>query len=166
MAAPRAFWIAYGASWAVFAGMAVGGVALLADGQPDGILEHQSAGSAARAASIHASWAQFGRTELAQALMAMDFVFIGLSFLACVIGGLWLWRAGGRTLGAAVLLGGLIAYGTDLTETTAQALQLFSVGPDEGLARLAKAMVAPKLWAYGIAQVGLLIGVARFRPKG
>lgn len=161
----RPFWVLLALAWVVFALMAAGEFALKASGQPFGILDHQSAGTAARAAQIQQSWAESGRLVLAQCLVALDFIFIALSALACSLGGWSLIRQGVRALGGVALIGASAAFATDLLETANQALQLFGSAPSDAQAGQAKAMVEPKLTAYVVGNGALCAGLVLRRLK-
>lgn len=166
MAMSRAFWIAFGAAWAVFALMALGNQMAVVPGvAPGGILDHQVAGTAARVGAIQEAW-RGGETWMGvQALFVLDFIFIPLAALAAVLGGVAMLKGGLRALGLAALAGGVISAGTDLTETVAQAMQLWGAGPSDQLAGLAKSMSEPKMAAYVVANGAILAGLVLRRLK-
>ncbi|ANI79262.1 hypothetical protein [Sphingobium sp. EP60837] len=53
---------------------------------PNGIIDHQLAGSAERVDDIHASWSAAGVDSIATASMMIDLLFIGVSASAGVLG--------------------------------------------------------------------------------
>lgn len=164
--APRAFWITFAAACTVLAVMAVGNMLVAVPGVvPGGILDHQAAGNAARVDDIQRAWRSEAPPFAPHVLMVLDFVFIPLAAAAACLGGLSLWRRGVRALGAVAMLAGLAAAGLDLTETGAQAIQLWRDAGDDGLARLAAALVEPKLTAYVVANGALLAGMVLSRQK-
>jgi hypothetical protein len=150
----------------LFAIMAAGNPLITVAGAvPNGIIDHQTAGAAARVAEIHLAWKAEGGWLAAQALIALDLAFIPAAFVAFCVGAKSLWGKRARALAGAAFFGGTAAFVTDLTETGAQAWQVFVAGPDDGLAGLAAGMVEPKLAAYVVAVGALLAGAVLARLK-
>ena len=134
-----------------------------------GIVEHQSAGSAARVDQIQAQWSAAGRRPLAIVAMLGDLVFIGIYGWGSWIAGRSFMALGGlvRIIGALVAIAAMIFLLTDYTETL---LQLFQLLRNEGSDRLAgiAATVRPiKTVAWIVTFLGVIAAVAirRFAPS-
>ena len=74
------------------------GAPLAIDGVPEGILDHQAAGSAVEVNRIQGLWQSAGLTSTARNAMIADLVFIGVFGTGCVLGGLYYRRAQVRWL--------------------------------------------------------------------
>ena len=115
---------------------------------PEGIVAHQTAGSAARVDYIQSEWALAGVYESAMVAMIADFFFIILFGLGSLMAGDYYRRHGKgwlRTIGIVTAIAAVIFLASDLTETIMQFQQLRAGQGDDEMAALAKAMHYPKL---------------------
>lgn len=154
----RPFWIPFAAGWALFVFMASTNSRLATAASPNGILDHQSAGTAARVDEIQHAWAAAGSLGFAQLSMGLDLVFIGLVTIGALVACALIWR---RASGALKLFAGLtalawLAFGaTDYTETIAQVVQAHSAGADN-LAGLAASVGLVKSVSFVAGNVALI----------
>ncbi len=126
---------------------------------PGGILDHQSAGNAARVNAIQEAWAAAGLLDQARIAMAVDLVFIWAYSLAAMNGGRTFRDKENRTLsvlGWIALGSASIFFLTDLGETSAQVYQLNRFEGSDGLALIASSLGPPKLVSF-FASLGALV---------
>ena len=118
---------------------------------PEGIVDHQTAGSAARVDYIHRQWSDAGVYRNAFTAMVSDLGFIVLYSLGSLFGGFYFRRAGHRTLrmiGWALIASAIVFFASDMTETTLQLQQVMAGKGDDAKADLAAAMMYPKLVSW------------------
>ena len=124
----RNFWIFWGGGLALFAYLVISGGALETAVAPNGILDHQSAATAARVNAIQQSWVSAGVLDLARWGMIADLVFVTLYMSGGIIGGRLIWqRAKSPTLKKLGLLCVLVYFifgMSDYLETVCQLVQL------------------------------------------
>lgn len=160
----RNFWIFWGGGLAVFGILIATSGPLMTDVAPQGILDHQSAGTAERVNAIHQSWAAIDRMNFAKWSMIGDILFITLYMSGGIIGGRLIWQqAKSPTLKKVGLLCVLtyFLFGlTDYVETISQLVQLVrDQGSDilAGTAELARP-VKTIAWITGtVAMIAALI---------
>ncbi len=157
-------------NWRTFGVLWLGGLGILmvllsvgselyTEAAPRGILDHQSAGTAARIDEIQKSWAAIGKLSFAKYAMAADLVFIGLYSLGGVLGGWLVWsearssslRRVGALSVAAYLLFGLLDYG----ETLSQFAQLLAETGNDSLAAIAANLQPPKFVAFAVSIIAM-----------
>ncbi|MEO0872411.1 MAG: hypothetical protein AAFY19_10740 [Pseudomonadota bacterium] len=149
-------WLAGLAAFAITIAL---GAPLAIDGVPEGILDHQAAGSAVEVNRIQGLWQSAGLTSTARNAMMADLVFIGVFGTGCVLGGLYYRRAPAGWLaliGYAALVSGTLFLATDYAETIAQFIQLLAGEGDAGLARLAAFCQQVKVVSFLVAFVSIL----------
>ena len=149
-------WLAGLAAFAITIAL---GAPLAIDGVPEGILDHQAAGSAAEVNRIQGLWQTAGLTSTARNAMIADLVFIGVFGTGCVLGGLYYRRAQVRWLasvGYAALISGTLFVATDYAETIAQFIQLLAREGDDSLAQFAAFCQPIKVISFIIAFVSIL----------
>ena len=118
---------------------------------PAGIVDHQTAQTAARVDFIQREWADAGVYRNAFTAMVSDCVFIVLYSLGSVLAGLYFLRAKHRSLrivGVATLVAAIVFFASDMTETVLQIQQLVAAKGDDGKAAMAAAMHVPKLASW------------------
>lgn len=118
---------------------------------PEGIVDHQTATTAARVDAIQQAWAEAGVYRDAYTAMLSDFGFILLYGIGSLLGGLYFLRTGQGTLrwiGWALTASAVVFLASDLTETTMQIQQLAAGEGDDAKAHLAAAMHYPKLISW------------------
>lgn len=124
---------------------------LALDNVPQGIVDHQVAGTAARVDFIQREWAVAGVYRTALTAMASDFAFILLFGLGSLMGGCYFRRGSShalRIIGNVLLLSAVVFLASDLIETTMQVRQLLSGKGDDTMAATAAAMHYPKLASW------------------
>lgn len=124
---------------------------LTIDTVPQGIVDHQVAGNAARVDYVQREWSAAGLYRTAFTAMMSDFAFILLFGFGSLLGGLYFRRssrASVRRIGAALLVSALVFLAADLTETTLELQQLLAGKGDDGKAAIAAAMHYPKLVSW------------------
>ncbi len=143
---------------------------LALDSVPQGIVDHQVAGTAARVDFIQREWAAAGVYRNAFTAMLSDIVFILLYGFGSLLGGLYFLRSARRSLrriGAVLAIAALVFLASDLTETTLQLLQLAAAKGEDARAAIAAAMHYPKLASWIACFVlplnGLLLDRAALR---
>lgn len=163
MSLRKAFLLFWVGGLFVFAIVIAIGLPLGIPGVPEGILDHQAAGTAARVNEIHGSWAAEGLLRTAKFAMAADLVFIGIYGLGSVLGGWYYWRTGlgvVKVLGIAVFFAGLVFLFTDYGETIAQFFQLMRDKGGNRLAGFAATMQPIKMVAWMVTFFGVIIAFA------
>ena len=162
----RAFWMPFAAGWALFAFLAATNARLATPASPMGILDHQSAATAARVDAIQGAWAAAGSLGFAQLSMALDLAFIGLVTAGGLIGSAMIARRAGaavlRVFALAVAAAWVVFGVTDYAETIAQVVQVHSAGSDT-LAGLAASMGPAKSISFVLGTPGLLGALIWFR---
>lgn len=157
-------------NWRNFGILWLGGLGILAvllsigdelftQAAPRGILDHQSARTAARVDEIQQSWAAIGKLQFAKYVISADLVFIFSYSLGGIIGGWLLWKESSslslRRLGALVGIA-YIAFGLlDSAETLSQFAQIISERGSDTLAAIAAFVQPPKFLAFGVGFVAL-----------
>lgn len=124
---------------------------LVLDTVPQGIVDHQIAGSAARVDYIQREWASAGVYGAALVAMVSDFAFILLYGSGSLMGGLYFRRTGRRAvrlLGSVIVVSAIVFLASDLAETTMELLQLLAGQGDDTRAAIAAAMHYPKLVSW------------------
>lgn len=124
---------------------------LTLDTVPQGIVDHQVAGTAARVDYIQREWSAAGVYRTALTAMASDIAFIVLYGLGSLLGGLYFRRQGHgtvRLIGNVLILSAVVFLASDLTETTLQMQQLMAGRGVDTKAMLAAAMHYPKLVSW------------------
>lgn len=93
--------------------------------------------------------------------MLSDLVFIVIYGIGAVLGGLWLGRQRGavRIIGLLVAIAGAVFLVTDLTETTAEIVQLWRFQGDDGLAALAAGVRPIKMATWIASFLGVIVGL-------
>lgn len=137
---------------------------------PGGILDHQSAGSAAEVDRIQQAWIAAGLYERARTAMIGDLVFIGVYGLGAWYGGLAFMEhpaAKMRRLGMMVVAASALFVLSDYTETFAQVIQLLERRGSDNLAGVAAWVRPIKIAAWLVTFGGILAGLAvrRFSPR-
>ena len=129
---------------------------------PDGILDHQSAGTAEVVNRIQNAWAEAGVLEMAEMAMIADLVFIGIYAYGSWQGGRAIrQRAGGavRGIGTLVCAAAVVFLITDYGETIAQLIQLLNRQGSDGLAGFAALLQPIKVAAWITTFIGILAGM-------
>lgn len=137
---------------------------------PGGILDHQSAGSAAQVDAIQQAWSIAGLHDRALTAMIGDLVFIGVYGLGAWYGGLAFMEhpaAKMRRLGMMVVAASALFVVSDYTETLAQVIQLLERRGSDNLAGVAAWVRPIKIAAWLVTFGGILAGLAvrRFSPR-
>ena len=138
------------------------GAPLVIEGVPQGILDHQAAGSAAEVNRIQGLWEAAGLTATARGAMIADLVFIGIFGAGCVLGGLYYRSARApwlKLMGYAALVSGIVFLITDYAETIVQFIQLSSGQGADTLARLAALCQPIKVVSWMAAFLSILLGL-------
>lgn len=159
------------AGLAAFAMAIALGAPLAIEGVPQGILDHQAAGSAAEVNRIQGLWQAAGLTPTARNSMIADLVFIGIFGTGCVLGGLYYRSARApwlKLIGYLALGSGIVFLATDYAETIVQFIQLSSGQGTETLARLAAFCQPIKVASWIAAFLSILLGLIseRFSRTG
>lgn len=134
---------------------------------PGGIMDHQSAGSAAEVDRIQRAWEAASLWPQARLAMIGDLVFIGIYGIGAVLGGRWYLRSTRsvlRVLGGLALASGALFLATDYTETNSQLIQLLQRAGDDDLAALA-ATVRPVKMAAWVTSFVVLIAALLLERK-
>lgn len=124
---------------------------LTLDTVPEGIVDHQTATTAARVDYIQGEWAAAGVYRNAFTAMVSDIVFIVLYGIGSLLGGVYYLRNGSGTLrliGGALLLSAIVFFVSDMVETLAQIQQLAAGEGNDMQARIAAMMHYPKLISW------------------
>ena len=154
------FWFFWLGGLAVFIGLVVTGSALMTDVAPSGILDHQTAGSAANVDAIQASWAEVGRTDTAKWAMVGDLVFIGLYALGGIIGGRLIWQdalsPSLKKLGLLCVIAYFFFGLSDYVETISQITQLLQGQGSDLLASTAATANPVKSITFIIGTLGMI----------
>lgn len=158
----RPFWMTFAAGWALLIAMAATNSRMATPVSPNGILDHQSAATGARAGAIQQGWADAHVLDFARLSIGTDLVYIGVLTVAALIGcALIARRANGPLLRGFVFLLELVwlAYGaSDYIETIAQFVEVES-GATDPLAAIAAAMGPAKVATFIAGHAGLLVAL-------
>ncbi|MEM8726549.1 MAG: hypothetical protein AAGE86_13610 [Pseudomonadota bacterium] len=129
---------------------------------PYGIVDHQSAGTAAQVDTIQSAWKDAGLRWLAMAAMAGDLIFIGIYSLGA-------WRAGRSfarignfavvVIGHQIAIAAVIFCVTDYIETSLQLVQLVHDQGSDGMAGTAAFMQPIKIVAWIATFLGVIIAL-------
>ena len=150
----RMFWLLWLAGIVIIVALVGQNDRLVTEIAPQGMVDHQIAGTAKRVEEIHDSWRAAGAMGFFRIAIIFDLVFIILYSSGGVIGGLLI-RKDAR-FGLLKALAGLaiIAYAAfgflDFTETVCQAIQGFLTGGNDVLAQIAALAQPPKMIAFFI----------------
>ena len=159
----RNFWIFWGGGMALFIYLVVSGGVLQTSVAPNGILDHQSAATAATVNAIQQSWADAGVLDLARWGMIADLIFITLYMSGGIIGGRLLWqRAKSPTLKKIGLLCVLVYFFfglTDYIETVSQLIQLVRGQGSDMLAATAALVKPVKVIAWIVGTIMMLVAL-------
>lgn len=126
---------------------------------PGGILEHQTAGSAARVDFIQREWSQAGVYRDALTAMLSDIAFIVIYSLGSLLGGVYFLGRGIRRIGWLLVASAMIFFATDMTETVLELLQLVAAKGNDTQAEVAAAMQYPKVAGWTACVILPLIGL-------
>ncbi len=129
---------------------------------PNGILDHQAAGTAAEVDRIQTAWRLAGVSNEAVIAMITDLIFIVIYGCACLIAGFYFKRSEHsmlKMLGLVVNVAAGVFLLTDLTETTAQLIQLMNFSGVDNLAALAATVQPIKVTAWIITFIGVIAGL-------
>ncbi|APG62772.1 hypothetical protein LPB140_08205 [Sphingorhabdus lutea] len=125
-----------------------------------GIMDHQLATNAARVNEIQDSWMINGQLDMARLSMAIDLFFIAIYSMGAFGAGRVLSK---KSSALYVKLGWLIMFSaaifclTDYAETICQNIQIWQMGGDDKMAKLAANMQIPKNIAFLISLIGIII---------
>ena len=159
----RNFWIFWGGGLALFAYLVISGGALETAVAPNGILDHQSAATAARVNAIQQSWVSAGVLDLARWGMIADLVFVTLYMSGGIIGGRLIWqRAKSPTLKKLGLLCVLVYFifgMSDYLETVCQLVQLVREQGNDILAGTAALARPVKVVAWIAGTAAMIIAL-------
>ncbi|MEO9600854.1 hypothetical protein [Parasphingorhabdus sp.] len=160
----RNFWIFWGGGLLLFACIILSNGALETLASPNGILDHQSAGTAERVNAIQESWAAAGALAMARWGMIGDLIFITLYMSGGIIGGRLIWQQANSPMLKKVGLLCVVSYFvfglTDYIETVCQLIQLVKEQGSDILAATAALAKPFKVasWIVGtIAMIAALI---------
>jgi hypothetical protein len=136
---------------------------------PWAILDHQTAGSAARVDAIQFAWARDGVLNLARFSMAVDLLFIPVYSWGAYCGGRMMRAEANPKL---VRVGGLIMVAAalypllDYTETISQFIQVMQFKGSDSLASIAAAVKPVKSVVFLITMFGILASLfVRWRGR-
>lgn len=156
----RNFWIFWLGGLAVFLFNVLTSSPLMTDVAPTGILDHQSAGTAARVDAIQQSWAAAGQMGYAKWSMITDLVFIGLYSIGGILGGRLIWQEARspslKKLGLLMVLIYFLFGLFDYVETLSQITQLLQEQGSDMLAGIASFARPPKILTWIIGTVGMI----------
>ncbi|MGB5724040.1 MAG: hypothetical protein WBM39_06465 [Parasphingorhabdus sp.] len=156
----RNFWIFWGGGMALFLYLVASSGPLETAVAPNGILDHQSAATAAIVNAIQQSWDDAGVLELARWAMITDLVFITLYMSGGIIGGRLIWQQAKsptlKKVGLLCVLAYFLFGLTDYVETVSQLVQLVREQGSDLLAGTA-ALVRPiKILAWIVGTIAMI----------
>lgn len=163
MTQEQKFWRFWLGGLALFALAIVLGLLITRNGVTWGIIEHQSAGSAARVDEIQASWKAGGVRGIAIAAMLADLVFIGVYGFGSYLGGRLLARQPDtvvRWVGAIATVAAGLFIVMDYTETILQFIQLVSDRGVDWMAQTAATVRPVKVAAWMTTFFAIIGGFA------
>lgn len=159
----RNFWIFWGGGLALFLYLILSGGALETPVAPNGILDHQSAATAARVDAIQNSWARAGLLDLARWGMIVDLVFITFYMSGGIIGGRLIWQRGRspalKKIGLLCVLSYFLFGVTDYIETISQLVQLLQNEGSDILASTAAVAQPVKIVSWIVGTVAILVAL-------
>ena len=148
----RVFWLLWLTGLALFFFIVATNLYLITPTAPAGIIDHQSAATAARVNAIHASWKDAGVNGFATTSMLIDLLFITLYALGGLVGALQIRRStqsrGLRLFTTLIVL----LYGTfaalDYAETFSELVQQLTGQGNDALALIAATARPLKMSAF------------------
>ena len=125
------------------------------------IIDHQTAGTAARVDQIQSQWAAGGVRLLAIVSMLGDLVFIGVYGWGSWLAGRSFMKLGGlvRVLGALISVAALVFLVTDYCETLLQFVQMLRDRGSDPMAGIAATVQPVKVVAWIATFVGILLAL-------
>ncbi|WP_324827170.1 hypothetical protein [Qipengyuania zhejiangensis] len=170
MTLQRAFLWAWIGGLVLFAVVIAISMPLVLTAVPNGIMDHQAAGTAAEVNRIQAAWSSAGLIDHAAIAMAGDLLFIGVYGAGCVMGGIWLRQHHDRRvrlLGTTALIAGITFLVTDYAETISQIVQLVRFSGDDTLAGVAAKVRPIKVaaWIAATLAIALALLIGRKSPS-
>lgn len=156
----RNFWILWLCGLALLFELILTNHMLVTSAAPRGILDHQSAGSAANVDSIYASWVAGGVVDFAQWSMIKDLIFITFYTVGGIIGGRLIWQNGVsprlKKLGLLIILSYFLFGLFDYVETVSELVQHLSGRGSDWLAAIAAFCQIPKTLAWLVATLAMI----------
>lgn len=163
----RVFWAFWLTGLGLFFLIAASNSYLVTPMVPAGIIDHQSAATAARVDAIHASWKEAGVNGFATASMVIDLIFIGVYAVGGTLGAILIQRSarqrGLRVFGGFIFLAYLIFALLDYSETISELVQQLSSHGNGTLAMIAAAVRPLKMFAFLAASVATIIALIWYR---
>ena len=150
---------------AMFAVLIVLGIYLQSE-TPYGIVDHQTAGNAARVDEIQAAWRASGYRGLAIMSMIGDLVFIGVYGWGSYVAGRSFSRVGQgreRAIGVIVAVAAVVFIVTDYIETILQLVQLLREQGVDLMAATAATVQPFKVAAWIVTFVGVIAALVMHR---
>lgn len=163
MTVERYFWRFWIGGLAIMVLMIAINPIFINDVSPWGIRDHQSAGSAAHIDEIHSAWQAAGVMEYAQAMLALDLVYIAMYSFGAFCGGrmfLAAKRAALKWLGAIILAAAVVIAVADSIETICQLIQTMQVKGDNRLAGIAATVQPLKSTAFFTSLIAIPLALA------
>ena len=146
------FWSFWLGGLVIFLGLILSNGAIVTAEAPQGILNHQRAGTGTAIDVIQQSWIAAGKYQAALWGMIGDLIFIGLYMSGGIIGGRLIWQ---QALSPALKKLGLVCvviyflFGLfDYVETISQIVQLLNQQGSDRLAGIAALCGPPKVLAF------------------
>ena len=163
----RNFWIFWLGGVLVFAVLVATGGILQTEIAPNGILDHQAAGTADRVNEIQQSWAQTGVLDSARWGMIGDLVFIGLYTVGGIFGGRLMWHHAQspalKQFGLAIIIIYFLFGLTDYLETISQFIQLLQMQGSDLLSGAAAFARPVKVGAFVIGTLAMIFALIWYR---
>jgi hypothetical protein len=156
----KAFLVTWLSSFVLFAIVLFLHMPLVLTEVPGGIVDHQTAGSAAEVNRIHAAWEAAGVIGTARYAVISDLIWIGVFGLGSVLGGQYFRTVGSgvvRHLGTLIILCGVVFIISDYGETFAQFRQLIAYEGSDAQAGLAATLQPIKMVASNGALIGVIV---------
>lgn len=161
------FWILWLTGLALFLFIGATNSYLSTPVAPMGIIDHQSAATAARVDEIYASWSKAGVNDFAAASMLIDLLFIGIYSFGGAIGAVMILRASRhrllRAFGFFALLSYVLFALLDYVETVSELIQQLSGRGNDTLAMLAADTQPLKMTAFLTASAATIIVLIWYR---
>ncbi len=145
----------------------IGASILRGDASEFGIVDHQTAGTAAQIDMIQADWRAAGIRNFAILSMIGDLLFIGVYGWGSYVAGRSFSRIGNgflRAIGVAVAIAAIVFLVTDYIETILQLIQLLREQGSDWMAGTAATVQPIKVGAWIVTFIGVIValGVWRF----
>jgi hypothetical protein len=160
MTLERKFWLFWIAGLVIFALARIPHAPLAIDAVPEGILDHQAAGSAAVVDQIQAAWRFAGLRSTAIFAMCHDLVFIGVYGMGSYWGGRLFMADPTRPrlafLGKIIMQAAIVFLVTDYVETGLQLMQLLRDSGVDWMAATAAFAQPIKIASWIITFVGIV----------